>query len=370
MLSRKWIAMVALWCLADSAASQIIIGQTTGVTGSQADAIKETNAGAKLFFDAVNAKGGVNGQLIELVTRDDKQDPKLAATNARALIVEAKAMALFLTRGTPQTEAIIPVLDEFDVPLVGPTTGAISLHTPVKKNVFNVRAPYRVEAAKAISLLKLIGVDNIGVVSVDDSFGADALQGALDGMKEANLKPVFTLKFDKSATEFAKLAAQVSGLKPQAVMVIGSGTTAANVMKAIRSAGSLAQLVTLSNNASAGFVKALGPVARGVVVTQVFPSERSIATAITREALKTLRDSGSTTALTPSMLEGYVAAKVLVEGLKRAGAKPTGARIRTALESLHKFDLGGIELGFSASDHTGLEFVDLSIISKDGSFTR
>ncbi len=356
-----------------NATAQIVIGQTTGVTGSQAEAIKETNAGAKLYFDAVNARGGVNGQQIQLVTLDDKQDPKLAASNARTLIVESKAVALFLTRGTPQTEAIVPVLDEFDVPLVGPTTGAISLHTPVRKNVFNVRAPYRVESAKAISLLKLIGVNSIGVISVEDSFGADALQGALDGMKDAKITPAFALTFDKSATDFAELATRAANLKPQAVLVFGSGTTAANVMKAIRATGSLAQLVTLSNNASAGFVKALGPIARGVVVTQVFPNERSIATTVTREAGKALRDAKGGTSvqtLTPSLLEGYIAAKVLVEGLKRAGVKPTSARIRTALESLRNFDVGGIELSFAANDHTGLEFVDLSIINRDGNFTR
>ncbi len=275
----------------------------------------------------------------------------------------------------PPTEAIIPVLDEFDVPLVGPTTGAISLHKPVKKNVFSVRAPYRVEGAKAISLLKLMGVNTIGVISVDDSFGADALQGVFDGLKDASFRPAFTLKFDKSATDFAKLAQEAAAAKPQAVMVIGSGTTAASVMKALRAAGSLAQLVTLSNNASAGFIKALGPIAKGVVVTQVFPSERSIATPITREATQALRSASGTTgatdsALTPAMLEGYIAAKVLVEGLKRAGPKPTGVRIRNALESLQKFDLGGIELSYSPSDHTGLELVDLSIITKAGNFMR
>ena len=180
LIAVAWLglSLAAFATFTPRAAAQIVIGQTTGVTGSQAEAIKDTNAGAKLYFDAVNARGGVNGQQIELVTLDDIQDPKLAASNARTLIVESKAVALFLTRGTPQAEAIVPVLDEFDVPLVAPTTGAISLHTPVRKNVFNVRAPYRVEAAKAISLLKLIGVNSIGVISVEDSFGADALQGA------------------------------------------------------------------------------------------------------------------------------------------------------------------------------------------------
>ncbi len=365
----KIILICACIFLTSNISAQIIIGQTTGVTGSQSEAVKETTAGAKLYFAAVNRRGGVGGQKIELITLDDKQDPKLSAINARKLITESKAVALFLTRGTPQTEAIIPVLDEFDVPLIAPTTGAISLHIPVKKNVFNVRAPYRVESAKAISLLTRMGVNNLGVVSVEDSFGADALQGVMDGMKANNIKPAFALKFDKSASDFTGLAGQVAGFKPQAVVVIGSGTTAAKIMKAIRATGSAAQLVTLSNNASSGFIKDLGTIARGIVVTQVFPNERSMETGISREAMAANRDAGGAS-LTPSMLEGYIGAKVLTEGLRRAGTKPTGARIRKALESMNDFEIGGLIINYSTDDHSGLEFVDLSIIDKNGIFKR
>ncbi len=365
----RFFLMCACLLVAGSASADIVIGQTTGVTGSQAEAVKETMAGAKLYIAGVNQRGGVNGQKIQLVTLDDKQDPKLSAINARKLITESNAVALFQTRGTPQTEAIIPVLDEFDVPLIAPTTGAISLHTPVKKNVFNVRAPYRVESAKAVSLLARMGVNNLGVVSVEDSFGADALQGVLDGMKANNIKPTFALKFDKSVTEFTKLAKEATDSKPQAVVVIGSGSTAAKIMKAIRATGSTTQLVTFSNNASAGFIKDLGDVGRGVVVTQVFPNERSMEMGISREAIAANRDAGGSS-LTPSMLEGYVGAKVLVEGLRRAGNRPTGLRIHKALESVNNFDVGGIVVSYSADDHSGLEFVDLSIIDKNGTFKR
>jgi branched-chain amino acid transport system substrate-binding protein len=331
-------------CWTVSVQAQIVIGQTTGLTGSQSEAVKETAAGAKLYLDVVNNRGGINGQRIELITLDDKQDPKLAAVNARTLIVESKAVALFMTRGTPQTEAIIPILDEFDVPLVAPTTGAISLHTPAKRNVFNVRAPYRIEGAKAISLLVVMGVTKIGIVSVDDSFGSDATQGLTDGMSESKISPVFALKFDKSAVDFTALAQKIADSKPQAVIVIGSGSTAAKIMKAIRLTGSLAQLITLSNNASSGFIKELGAYAYGVVVAQVFPSKSAMSSGMSREEIRAL----ATVDATPSMLEGFVGAKVLVEGV----------------------DAGGGRLTYSATDHTGLRFVDLSIIDKNGAFRR
>ena len=136
-------ALLASIVVASSAQAQILIGQTAGFSGAVAAGVKETSDGARLYLDSVNAKGGINGQKIELISLDDKFDPKLAAENARILIEERNVVALFLTRGTPHNEAIIPVLEKFGVPLVGPSTGAMSLHQPVRKHVFNVRATYQ-----------------------------------------------------------------------------------------------------------------------------------------------------------------------------------------------------------------------------------
>ena len=354
---------------AQCARAQIIVGQTAGFTGAVAATVKEATDGAKLYIDSVNAKGGVNGQKIEHVMLDDKFEPKLAAANARTLISEKGAVALFLTRGTPHNEQIIPVLDELKVPLVGPSTGAMLLHDPVRRNVFNVRSTYQREAEKAVSLLGSIGITSIGVLHVDDTFGADALVGIKAGFEGAKLKPVFLGKYDRSKPDFAQLSLDVRNTSPQAVMVVGSGTHVVDALKAIRATGSRAQLVTLSNNASGGFVKALGENARGTIITQVFPNERSIASPLIKEILA-LAKAKNLTDVSPAMVEGYTTAKVLVEGLRRAGKDPSGEKVRAALEGIRGYDLGGLEVGYSASDHTGLDFVDLSIINKDGKFTR
>ncbi|WP_395705539.1 ABC transporter substrate-binding protein [Casimicrobium huifangae] len=355
--------------VAQCASAQIIVGQTAGFTGAVAATVKEATDGAKLYIDSVNAKGGVNGQKIEHVMLDDKFDPKLAAANARTLITEKGAVALFLTRGTPHNEQIIPVLDELKVPLVGPSTGAMLLHEPIRRNVFNVRSTYQREAEKAVSLLGSIGITSIGVLHVDDTFGADALVGIKAGFEGAKLKPVFLGKYDRSKPDFAQLSLDVRNTSPQAVMVVGSGTHVVDALKAIRATGSRAQLVTLSNNASGGFVKALGENARGTIITQVFPNERSIASPLIKEILA-LAKAKNVTEVSPAMVEGYTTAKVLVEGLRRAGKDPSGEKVRAALEGIRGYDLGGLEVGYSASDHTGLDFVDLSIINKDGKFTR
>ena len=161
-----------------SVQAQIRVGQTAGFTGTVGPGVKETTLGAQLLINAVNSRGGIHGQKIELISLDDKFDPKLAAANAQQLIEAEEVLVLFLNRGTPHTEAIIPLLDKHGVALVAPSTGAMLLHQPVKKHVFNVRATYQREAEKAVQHLASVGIQRISLVQVDDSFGADAVAGA------------------------------------------------------------------------------------------------------------------------------------------------------------------------------------------------
>jgi ABC-type branched-subunit amino acid transport system substrate-binding protein len=361
----------AVVALAASAFAQadIVVGQTSGFTGAVASGVKENTEGARLYIEWVNANGGVNGQRIELVSLDDKFEPKLAAENARKLIVEKQAVALFLNRGTPHTEAIRPLLEEFKVPLVAPSTGAMILHKPVHPWIFNVRATYQREAEKAITHLATIGVTRIALVHVDDSFGADCATGAQKGYERAHLAPLFVDKFDRSKPDFSGIARRVKDSNAQAVFLIGSAGAVTDGTKMIREAGSRAQIVTVSNNASGGFIKQMGEYARGTIVTQVFPYERSLAAPIVKEA-NDLAKKHNIAAVTPAMLEGYAGAKVLVEGLRRAGPNPTRARLQQALEGMRRVDIGGLEVTYSPTDHTGLEYADLSIIGPDGKFQR
>ena len=349
--------------------AQLRIGQPSGFTGSVAAGVKENTEGAKLYINAINARGGVNGQKIELISVDDKFDPKVTVEVARELITNQKVLALFLNRGTPHSQALLPLLEEFKVPLVGPSTGAMTLHEPVNPWVFNVRATYQREAAKAIEHLATTGITRIALLQTDDSFGADSAAGALKGFEAVGQKPLLLEKFPRDKPDFSELAKQVAKSGAQAVMVIGSAGNTANAVKAIRAAGSRAQAVTLSNNASEGFIKLLGDHARGVIVTQVFPNERSVTYALIKEAQELAKAAGME-GVSPAMMEGYAAAKVLTEGLRRAGPNPTPVALRSALEGIKDFDLGGLKVSYSPTNHTGLDFADLSIVDASGRFRR
>ncbi len=363
-------AVLALGAWTLPAQAQIKIGQTAGFSGPVAAGVKETSEGARLYLDAVNAQGGVGGQKIELITLDDKFDPKLSAVNAKQLIEQRGVLALFLSRGTPQTEALFPLLAQHKLALVAPSSGAMLLHKPVNPYVFNVRATYQREAESAVQHLVSRGVQRVALVQVDDSFGDDAAAGVLRGLQAARLKPSVHLKYARTQPQMAPLMKQVAQADAQALILIGAAEPVAEGAKALRAAGSTAQLLTLSNNATAGFIRLMGPQARGVIVSQAFPAERSINLALVREAQALAKARKQE--LSPGMLEGFTAAKVLVEGLKKAAKDKAldRAGLVRALDSLGKLDLGGMELGYSPADHTGLDYADMSIIGPDGKFLR
>lgn len=368
-LLRTSLTTLILSCAVVPAWSQLRIGQPSGFTGSVAAGVKENTEGAQLYFDAVNAKGGVNGQKIELISVDDRFDPKVTVEVARDLITQKKVLALFLNRGTPHAQALMPLLAEYKVPLVAPSTGAMVLHAPVHPWVFNVRATYQREAIRAIEHLAAIGMTRLAVLETDDSFGADAAAGAAKGFAEAKLSPVFQAKFPRENPVFTDLAGQVKASGAQAVLIFGSAGNTANAVKALRTSGSRAQVVTLSNNASDGFIKLLGEHSRGVIVTQVFPYERSVASPLIKEAMDLAKARGLDT-VSPAMMEGFAAAKVMVEGLRRAGGSPTPEKLRDALESIRNYDMGGLKLSYGPDNHTGLDFADLSIVDASGRFRR
>jgi ABC-type branched-subunit amino acid transport system substrate-binding protein len=366
---RHLVIAVAAWLVGLPALAQIVIGQTAGFTGPVAAGVKETTEGARLYLDHVNAQGGIDGQKIELVSVDDRFDPRLTAQTAETLITQHHPVALFLTRGTTNTQAVLPLLTRYQVPLVAPSTGAMLLHQPVQPWVFNVRAPYQREAERAVELLASMGLTRIGVAHNDDSFGNDAAIGALRGFDNVKLKPAFHTRFDRTHPDMAETAADVQRFDVQALMVFGSAAAVAQALHAVRDKGSHATVVTLSNNASQGFVQMLGADGRGTIVTQVFPDERSMSAPLVKEATDLARAKGLHD-LSPAMLEGYAGAKVLVAGLQRCGPHCTGAQLRDALEHLERYDLGGLEIRYGAHSHSGLEFADLSIVGADGRFTR
>jgi ABC-type branched-subunit amino acid transport system substrate-binding protein len=378
MFFKKWLLAIPACLLAGSAAlvhaeegvtdDTIIVGQTIGVTGIIAAPVKEMNEGAVAYFEQVNRQGGIHGRKIELRLLDDKFDPALAAANAETLIKKERVFALFQSRGTPHTHKIVPLLEANRIPLVGLGTGAAIFHTPVNRWVFNVRAKYQDEVIKGVEHFATVGFKSIGLLHVDDSFGEDGLEGFNRAMAERKMTPAVIAKFDRVKPDYDATAQALIKANPSALVIVSSSKNTIEVIKSIRKLGGTMQIMTLSNNSSDAFVKDLGPAGAGVIVSQITPPPDLVTTRLGQEFKLAAKASGATVSY--AAMEGYVNAKVFVEGLRRAGRKLTREGFVQALESMQRVDLGGILITYDQKDHTGSQFVELTMIGRDGRFVR
>ncbi len=351
-------------------ANTIVIGQSAPLTGPAMELGTEMRAGALLYFDFINARGGVNGRTIELRTLDDGYEPDRAVANTHRFVDKDEAFALFGYVGTPTTLASMPIFTQARTPLVGPFTGAEAFRKPLNRYIFNVRASYFQETDDLVELLAKLNLTRIAVFYQNDAYGKAGLEGVDRAMKKRKLEIVGTGTVERNSSDVAAAVAAISKSNPQAIIQIGAYKSCAAFIKAMKKSGVFAQYMNVSFVGARALAQELGNDGRGVGISQVVPFPWNGGVPVVREYQKlSLAKNGKETYSFTS-LEGFIAAKVMVEGLRRAGREPTRERLVSALETLNDFDLGGFNVTYSPVDHTGSHFVELTAIGKDGSFVR
>lgn len=329
--------------------------------------MKETAAAARAYFDKVNAAGGVNGRKIVLESMDDGFDPKRSVENAKKLIDDKKVLALFLFRGTANAEAVMPVIQEKKVPMFAGVGSSIKMHEPPSRYMFNLRAPVQIEVRSVVAQLASQGIKDVSVVYTDDGFGKDAFDGAKKAFAKYGMAPKAVAVIPRGQTEVDAAVNDIAKSNPSATLGFCIPKICAEIVRKLRAKGSLTQFFSLSNTSSGAYVKELGEHARGVVVTQVMPYPFDARQAIGREFLQFAKETKTPESY--ATMEGYLSARIMTEALKRAGKNPTRESLVAAFESM-QLNLGGFNVGFSPTSRTGSEFVDLTMISKNGKFIR
>src|SRR5712671_5508298 len=340
----------------------IRLGQTADLSGSRAANAKEFNAGAVLYFDNLNKQGGVFGRRIELITRDDAYKIDQSVANARELIEKDHVFLIFGTVGTENFKAVeAQVTTPAGVPLFAPSSGAEILRAPYKRYVFPVRAGYHAEMEKIVEHLATVGVTRISVFYDDDSFGKDLLVGIERAMAKRNLKIHSSASVDREGKMIGDAVKTIGPTRPEATIVGSAGSTALRFVQEMLKQGYNMPYYMNSAINVASFTKELGQDARGMAVVQMMPAVNDASVSVAREFRK-VAETKPGTPLTSKGLEGFVAAKILVEGLKRAGKDLTREKLVKALEGVHNLDLGGIAARYSETEHLGLTYVDLAVI--------
>ncbi|HAL39141.1 MAG TPA: ABC transporter permease [Polaromonas sp.] len=344
---------------------KIILGQSAAFTGPAAQLGIQFYKGAKVYFDQVNAQGGVGKRLIEIRNLDDGYEPDRCAENTRKLIAD-DVFALFGYIGTPTSVVALPQAIKAKVPFIAPFTGAMALRDPFNKYAFHVRASYNDETALIVKQLTNLGLKKIAVFYQNDAYGKAGLDGVTLALTGLGLKPVAQATVERNSVDVANAVKTLVAAGPDAVIQISAYKSCAAFIREAKKSGYGGTYYNVSFVGTQALADELGKEGAGVVVSQVMPSPYNAARPIAREFVEAVKAAGKDAQANFSSMEGYVAAKLFVEGLRRAGAKANRESLITGLESIGSQSLGGFLVSFSPSDHVASHFVELSMLTGDG----
>lgn len=351
--------------LCASAAEKIVIGQSVPLTGSNAEIGKDIRDGALAYFARVNEAGGVNGRKIELVTLDDKNDRKAAGANAVKLVNENNVMALFGFASATLSLDAMPVVKEKRVPFFAPFTGADAIH---KQNeyVFVMRASYADELAKILEHWNALGAERITVVHYDDEIGNQNF-ATVERIMTAAGKKAASVKVLRNAPVDAKAIDAIVKSDPQVIIATTLYGATAQVLKGLKAAKRPYNVTSLSFVGPSQLAAAAGSDAAGVSVAGVVPPPTKKVVPVINECADAIAKAGLP-ALNYTNLEACIAAKVLVEGLRKAGPNANRESLYKALNNIGSYDAGGYFVSFNGEKRHGSHFVELSVIGRNGQF--
>ena len=352
-------------------ADAIQVGRSLALTGPLSPYNEAKRDGGDAYIEKINRAGGINGRLIALTTLDDAYDPKKTVANLRAMAAEKRPAAFLGLFGVPTVAAALPVIEELRIPTVGLTTGSPALRTPNKRYVFPVRASYADEAAYIVRHIKTLSFASVAIIHQDNPFGELVRDTLVKAFATADIKTSIDVKIAANGSDAEAAVAAAVASKPEAIFLAMLSNAAIPTMRAIKKS-SLAgvSLYAISAVDASLLSKELGKDASGLGISQVVPFPTSIQTKVAKEYVDALKVLGRGT---PSFygLEGFIEARILVAGLRRAG-KDAGdpEAVTRALESLGEYDAGGYIVNYSRDAHRGGQFVELTVIGSRGTVIR
>ena len=348
-------------------AHEIVIGQSASLTGTAAESGQQTRDGALAYFELVNRNGGVNGRKIKLITLDDAGQTKVGEANTKKLIGEDKVFLLFGYTGRNTSEAALPIITQANIPFFGAATGGESIHGVFNKNVFNVRASYKVEMQSLVNYLVNTGQKQIAMIYHKDDLTKSNLKMTEDAAAVHGFSLMGSASVDRNSADVKEAFGVMTKLNPSAVICNAAVKPLSELVRQMRASGANSQFLSASFVGSA-IVKELKSEAAGVIMAQIVPLPTRTRIPIVGEYQKALAAVGAKPDYSFSGLEGFISAKVLVEGLKRSGKIPTRAGFIKGMEGIEDLDLGDYYVGYSPTNHNGSKYVDITVINKDGVF--
>jgi ABC-type branched-subunit amino acid transport system substrate-binding protein len=371
---------------------EVRIGMSAAFKGTAAGLGTELYRGAQAYYAEVNARGGVHGRAITVVALDDGYEPTPCIRNTIHLIEQEQVFLLSNYVGTPTLTRALPVIKRYadqHVILVGNFTGAQpQREEPYASHVFNIRASYRQEMMALVERFWTVGARSVGVFYQIDAYGRSGTDGVARGLAQRGARITAEATYARGARFEDDMTPAVKALRGAGVDVVLCTGAYQGCGAFVRSARDLGWTVPISNVSFVGSDAMLSLLlqhgqktgrdyTRALINSQVVPSydDVSLPAVVDYRMLMekhapqvppALRDPKYVPQpLSFISLEGFIDAKVVVEGLRRAGPNPTRLALRQALESLRGLDLGiGAPLTFTPERHQGLDSVYFTRVEK------
>lgn len=351
-------------------AKSVSVGCSLGLTGALASLGTELKQGLEAGIAQTNAKG-IHGREIKLLALDDGYDAARSEENVRKLIADANVVSLISCMGTANNQRILPLVDEAQIPYVAPQSGATSLRKAEYRSVFHVRASYTDEAQRLAQKLVSMGITALAIVYQDTAFGREFLADVNKAMADARQPAPKAFKLPAQGTTPAQVAEVVGkavAAKPDAVLLGTAGDITATLVSEFKKVSPSTPLAATSVALSGDNLRQLGGKASGLALSMVLPDATRTSVAVVRDYQKAMRALGYQE-FSARSFEGYVNARVLAEGLERAGRDLTRAKLRTALAGIRNSDLGGLSIDYaSGAPYVGSRFLDLGVMGANGKF--
>ncbi len=349
---------------------KIVLGQSVPLSGPSAQVGIQFNQGAQLYFNHLNANGGVHGREIELDVADDGYEPERTLVNTKQFIKE-DVFALFGYVGTPTSAVALPLATKAKIPFFAPLTGADILRRPLNRYALHIRASYSEETAALVQRLTNIGIQKVAVFYQNDAYGEAGFEGVQNALTMLRRAPVATGTVERNSLDVTAAVKTIVAAAPTAIVLVSTYQSCAAFIRAAKASGYKGTFYNVSFVGTEALGKELGKDAYGVVVSQVMPSPYSTAKAVSFEYINRVKEAGKIGATASYHgIEGFIAAKVFHEALKISRVSTSREAFIDAVESMKDVNLGGFSIDFGKNKHTASQFVELTMLGEDGKVLR
>jgi branched-chain amino acid transport system substrate-binding protein len=359
--------------LTPAIAQDIKIGAVLSVTGPASFLGDPEEKTLKMYVDELNAKGGIGGRKIQLITYDDGGDANKARTFATRLIEEDKVVAMVGGSTTGTTMAMVPVFEDAQVPFIS-LAGAVVIVEPVKRFVFKTPHTDRMACEKIFEDMKKRNLTKIGMISGTDGFGKSMRDECVKVNARFGIEIVHEETYGPRDTDMTPQLTNIRAKNPQAVVNPGFGQGPAIVTRNYSQLGITAPLYQSHGVASKQFIELAGPAANGVrlpaaalLVADKLPDsdpQKKVALAYAKKFTEVTKQPVSTFGG-----HAYDGLMILAGAIERAGGSDA-KKIRDEIEKTKGFvGTAGI-FNMTATDHMGLDLTAFKMLEiKGGDWT-